>query len=653
MGNLNILFGLDLQAPAARLDHEARVISVLDPLLQRLAEWSQIRLTLHVGGPLIKHVVEAHPRTLKTLIALLKTGRIELLGGGFHDPFLGAIPEHDATGQIHLLNGLVTRTLGYQPRGAWLRGSAWRPNLPAMLNRCGFTHTLLDEAALDGRCGRSLDGYHIAESDGFTVAVFPIHRRLQRRLLADGAAVDRILFDYAAGEAERTAVLMVDDVQGKPDVDRIAAVLNRVRGHAEWIRTYTLGGFMESAPPAGRTYPATPCVGNGEGPVDWEQALTTYPEVNFLHKRMLMASYHVHRVRRKVQAKTRKDPKSPAAAQLRTGVQEACTHLWKAQNHRVYWHREDRGLYDARQRQATYGHILAAERLASELLKGRTDGPPTFEIRAVDFDCDGRRELLVDSGEIGAIISPHRGGGLMSLELKDRDVALGSVMRRHAEPYHGQASCTDIQLVLEDEDEATEPGIPAVPQEEEIRPWFDRRARLSFMDHFLDPGTTAENWSRNLYREAGDFLDAPYEILRQRDEPPENTGVLQMGRNGTVRTEAGSSLVRVEKKFLFSTTMPRVRVEYRLINRYFEPAPAWFGIEANFALFGSGSSPARFRAMCAASDVEGRVAGPRELQRVGYLELIDTKAKTQMINTKRIRLAMRIPSIRIFVNLDL
>ena len=626
MGNLNILLGLDLQAPASALDHEARVISVLDPVLQRLAEWKLLRMTLYVGGPLLQHVVEAHPKTLRTLIALLKTGRVELLGGGFHDPFLGAIPEHDATGQIHLLNSMMTRTLGYQPRGAWLRGSAWRPNLPAMLNRCGFTYTLLDEAALAGRGRAASDGYHIAESDGFTLAVFPIHRELQRRVFARGAAVDRILLEHVGSEAQRTAVLMMDDVRGKPDVDRFTGVLNRVRGHAEWIRTFTLSGFMETEPPVGRAYPAAPCIGNGSGPVDWERTLAEYPEVNFLHKRMLMASYHVHRVRRKVQAKVRKEPDSPAAACLRAGVQEACIHLWKAQNHRVYWHRDHRGLYDARERRAAYGHVLAAERLATELLEGKTTGPRPFEVRPVDFDCDGRRELLVDSGEIGAILSPHRGGGLMSLELKDRGVGLGAVMRRHREPYHEQPSSTDIQLVLDDPEEPTEPGIPETPHDDDARPWLDRRARLSFMDHFLDPGTTVENWSRNLYREAGDFLEAPYEILRQRDDPPENTGVLQLGRNGTVRTASGSSLVRVEKKFLFSTTMPRVRVEYRLINRYFEPAPAWFGIEANFAVFGAGSQPAKFRAMCAASDVEGRVSGPRELQRVGYLELIDPEA---------------------------
>ncbi len=632
MGNLNILFGLDIQAPTSSVDAEARVILVLDPLLQRLAEWSQLRVSLHISGPMLEHVVQSHPRTLKTLVALVKTRRLELLGGGFHDPFLGAIPEHDATGQIHLMNATLSRTLGYQPRGAWLRGSAWNPVLPALLNRCGFTYTLLDESLLDGRCQKEGDGYHVAERDGFTLSVFPIDQVLQERLFAGTDPVDMVLQGYAEGTRTRTAVLAVEDLSGADDLRQILGFLNRLRGHAEWIKTSTFSDYMAQAAPVGRTYPTAPfsSIVASDGLVDWERFATAYPEVNFLHKRMLMASYQVHRVRRKVQANLRGNPDAPNAAKLRAGVQEACDHLWRAQNHRVYWHGDHHGLYDARRRQAAYGHVLTAERLATALTRGKKKPAPRFEVRAVDFDCDGRQELLVDSGQLGAIISPHRGGGLMTLELKDRDVGLGSVLRRHAESYHQEPTSTDIQLVGGDEsyddDEITASTSSHLRLDEETRPWVDSRARLSFMDHFLGPGTTAENWARNCYREAGDFLDAPYEIIRERDDHPDDTGVLLLGRNGTVQTESGRSLVRVEKKFLFSTAMPRVRVEYKLINRYFEPAPAWFGVEANFALFGGDGAAAGFRAMCASADVEGSVASPRELQRVGYLEIIDEQA---------------------------
>jgi len=534
------------------------------------------------------------------------------------------------------MNGLISRTLGHQPRGAWLRGSAWNPTLPALLNRSGFTYTLLDESLLEGRCQREGDGYHIAERDGFTIAVFPIDQFLQQRLFGGREPVDAVLREHAHGSQPRTAVFAMENLRDKDALGRLTGLLNRLRGHGEWIKTSTFSGFMEQQGPVGRTYPTAPfsSIIASEGLVDWERFATAYPEVNFLHKRMLMASYHVNRVRRKVQARLRANPDTANAEQVRAAVEEACTTLWKAQNHRVYWHGEHRGIYDARKRQVAYSHVLRAERLATELARGNKTAPPTFQVRSVDFDCDGRRELLVDSGQLGAILSPHRGGGLMALELKDRDVALGSVLRRHPEAYHDEPTSTDIQLVgipMEsydelDEDEITASSSSHATHDDDNRPWFDRRARLSFVDHFLAPGTTVENWARNCYREVGDFLDATYEVIRQRDEVPEDTGVLQLGRNGTVQTETGRSLVRVEKKFLFSTAMPRLRVEYRLINRYFEPAPAWFGVEANFALFGGGGAAAGFRAMCASSDVEGSVSSPRELRRVGYLEIIDERA---------------------------
>ena len=620
MRALSILPCLDIQAPAIEGDslYGARCDDVVDPLLARLGEWSGCHAALHIGGPLLVWIAERRPETLERLRRLSADGQIELMGAGYYDPLLVAIPEHDATGQLRLARNEIRKWLALGPRGLWLRGLSWDPGLPTLLNRNGYKYTLVDEQSLAqaSLTSAGLDGYYITERDGFSLAVFPVFTSTQARF--GGRGDIEALRDLLAGWPARAVTFTFEDIRTAGDVAKIVRLMRLVRAHQDWLRLDTFSLFMDRQPPSGRIYPRMPCIDRDDHDttqsLDWAEVLATYPEINFLHKRMLKASYRVHQLRTKAATLSKK------GNDARQSIQDACTVLWQAQNHRAFRPGDSGKLYDAAVRGAAYSKMMAAERIARSMLD---EVKEPFNRREVDFDCDGQSEILVDTGQIGAIISPHRGGGIFALELLERDLGLGAMVRRRFEPVHRQAAVTDIQLV---EERTTEDAEPVFQPDQVARMWFDDRSRCLFRDHFLAPGTTLENWYRNQYREVGDFVDGSYEVIQQARPFREAVGRVQLGMNGTVSAGEKRSLVRIEKQYRFDLENPRLWASYRLINRYFEPAPAWFGIEANLVLPGGNPAATRFRADRPSGDVEGGFDSPHALHRVGYLELVDEAA---------------------------
>ena len=620
MRALSILPCLDIQAPAIETDaaYEARCDDVVDPLLARLGEWSGAHVSVNIASPLLVWIAEHRPDSLVRIRHLADDGQIELMGAGFYDPLLVAIPEHDAIGQLTLARNELQRQLAVRPRGLWLRGFSWAPGLPTLLNRNGYRYTLVDEQSLTdtGTLDGELDGYYITERDGFSLAVFPVLATSQARFEARGDS--EVLRDLLAGWTTRAVTFTFENIRTSVDVDKIVRLIRLVRAHQDWLRLDTCSLFIDRQPPSGRIYPRMPRVEHSHGvashTLDWAETLATYPEVNFLHKRMLKSSYRVHKFR------SQATKLAQQGCDVRQSVQDACTTLWQAQNHRAFRPGDDGRMYDVSVRGAAYGRMLAAERIACSMLDATSE---PFSTREVDFDCDGRSEILVDTRQIGAIISPHRGGGIFALELLNRDLALGTMLRRHLEPVHQQAAVTDIQLV---EDRSADDADPVFQPDDVARMWFDHRSRPWFRDHFLAPETTLENWYRNQYREVGDFADGTYEVIQQARSSRDDVGRVQLGMNGTVGAGGKRSLVRIEKQYRFDLQNPRLWAAYRLINRYFEPAPAWFGIESNFVLPGGDPASTRFRADSPRGEVEGGFDHPHALRRIGYLELIDEAA---------------------------
>lgn len=629
MQTLNLLICLDIQATVFDDDERLEDLTkdVLLPIIQRLRQSSQLKCGIHLSARLMHWLVRRQPERWAELQQLVKTRRLELFGGGFYDPILAAIPEHDAAGQLQLTANFFREQFGESPAGAWLVGRAWDPALPGLFSRAGISYTLVDEKNfLAARLERDeLDGYYMAERDGFALAVFPILAQLQRKLPeGDRAGIVQQFRQFMDRHQERKALLAFDDLATREDAQRIVDLMDACQQENHWIKMRTCAEMMDRDDPVSRVY--LPSITHPFGLDDtlqglgWTRFLVQYPEINNLHKRMLMTSYRVQRMRGGVREAARRGQNPKEQESRRARLERACTQLWQAQTNVAYWHGEQLGCYDPWIRHQTSGNLLTAGRLANQVLDQAHDGPI---VRSLDLDCDGNPELVVKTKPIGAVISPSRGGCLTALDLSERDLALGEVIRRYEEPCHLAVTDTDLQLVHGDRTMDMS-GMPVIPAEQATRLGFDATGRHSFVDYLLDANTTLQSWCKGCFRDSGGFAGHPYQVMTHKKKLGENEHGVLLGRNGTIEEAGRSSLVRIEKSYIFSTAHPRLRASYRLINRYFEPARVWFGTEFNLALPGGPS--ARYDAVCSTGDVSGAIDHPIELQHVGYLELLDEEA---------------------------
>ncbi len=629
MQTLNLQIGVDIQASPDDGEEllRSRVDQVVEPLLAALAAVPSVRCGLHLSGTLLHWMGVKRAPVLQRLRDAVGEGRIEPIGGGYFDPILAAIPEHDVSGQLRLASNQLDRSVGRKPGGVWLVGRTWSSALTAQLHRAGYTYTLVDESNLlaTGLDREQLEGHLVTERAGFSLALFPIHSDLQRRLV--GLAADALrhrLRRHLVGRDERTVTLAFDGVEPGERLEALLTLIAVAGAENHWVKTATFSRALDRRTAGGRVYP--PSISRSLGLDDsleglgWERFLVEYPEVNDLHKRMLMTSYRVQRMRMAAQRRTRGQASAVDGDRLRSLLERSCRSLWASQHHAAYWHGAHLGLYDAGRRMQAVGRLLQVERWVDEALGA---DPARARTRSLDFDCDGFPELMVRSGSLGAVIAPHRGGGLSSLDLLDRARSLGPVMRRHQEGYHVTSGQNEIQLVDDDEDSVNVVASLESTAELDSAMWFDLNPRLSFLDHFLGPETHLQSWQRGCYLEAGDFVTEPYQVMTEQEPTGEDEQVVQLGRSGTLEEAGKTSLVRVEKRFVFSRTLPRLRVEYRLVNRYFEPVRTHFGVEINLMLPGGIDGRATYSAVSGDDDLMGDLTVPRELTGVSYLELVD------------------------------
>ena len=73
---------------------------------------------LHYTGSLLEWLERAHPEYFKLLRGLVKRGQIEIVGGGYYEPILIAIPLADRQEQITRLADYIEKHFDARPHGA-------------------------------------------------------------------------------------------------------------------------------------------------------------------------------------------------------------------------------------------------------------------------------------------------------------------------------------------------------------------------------------------------------------------------------------------------------------------------------------------------------------------------------------------------------
>ncbi|MGB5106454.1 MAG: alpha-amylase/4-alpha-glucanotransferase domain-containing protein [Candidatus Zixiibacteriota bacterium] len=602
MKKIKFCFGIHNHQPVGNFGWviEDAYLKSYFPFLELLDKFPQFRFSLHFTGILYDWIKQNHPECFDLIRKMRDRGQLELLTGGFYEPILPSIPDRDKVGQIIMESDFIEKEFGVRPAGMWLAERVWEPSLPKHLSKAGITYTILDDIHFRyaGLSESELDGYFITEDQGYKTALFPIAKRLRYTIpFADPEETVAYLRAMSTESGDSIAVYADDGEKFGvwPKTYEHCFVngwlerfLQAICSNLDWIEMLTFSEALSAVPPRGRVYLPTasysemnewamPVVAIGEyndfvhklkdtGLYEqfepfvkggfWRNFQTKYTESNNLHKRMLNVSDLLERSKKKL---------TPAT------YAQARKQLYAGQCNCPYWHGVFGGLYLPHLRGALYQEIVSAESCIKDAIPALKKG---VLLEQIDFDCDGRDEIIISTPNIKAIIAPHLGG--MILELDHFGVAknLVDIVGRRREGYHDKLlnrrentgaetkSIHDLVLVKEE-------GLEQLLVEDTYR-------RGMFVDHFFAESVTPADFETGKFTAKSGRPDQPYSAVVTKSK---STSTVTLTRRDTVNSWQGPATIELIKSLSFASGNDGMTADYSIKNTGPRALSVVFGCE--------------------------------------------------------------------------
>ena len=581
------------------------------PMLEALERHPSVYVSLHYSGCLIDWLLSNHPEFFSLLQQIYKRGQIEIMGGGYYEPILPSIPVADRFGQIMKMSDFIESQFGSKPAGLWLAERVWEPSLPSILERTEIGWTMVDDTAFKmvGKEVGELNGYYITEDQGCFLKVFPISKQL--RYSIPWHTVDDVIGYLKANAAEDgTSILVLGDDGEKfgvwPETYQhcwenrwVDNFFTAIEQNSEWLSTIRLGDYASLYPSNGRIY--LPCASYDEMmewslPPDksieltelkhklagrepvlqyinsgfWRNFMARYPEINRMHKKMLLVHEKVYKAR------------------MATGSEECgLDYLWQSQCNCPYWHGVFGGIYLTDIRAITYSNLVKAEVIADGILDEQDNSHCTREF---DFDGDGDVEVLTEGSDFNLYFSPAEGGSLFEWDLRRQAYNLLSTMTRRPEWYHKRL----LEDARKEKTEVTTGSVKSIHDivrikgnEADLIPVYDKLPRSSLLDHFFSRSVLLKDFADNSYTESGGFTCTPYQYR------VDNGRIILACRAG-VNVGLNKADVLLEKIIIPVEGQERLKVEYRFANKGKVMLDSIFGCEWNFNLLGGGHNESAY-----------------------------------------------------------
>jgi alpha-amylase len=485
------------------------------PFVQHLEKHTLIRAALHFSGPLLTWIQQHHPEYFELLRSLVKRKQVEMVGGGFYEPILAVIPAEDQREQIERLAAYLEEHFGERPSGAWLAERVWEPQLPSVLAAAQVNYTLVDDFHFlaAGFEPSELFGAYLAEDRGKAVRVFAGQKAL-RYLVPFGKVEEVIQYLREAAMTHPGGVAVFGDDMEKfgvwpgtfehcYDNHWLEDFLTALENNSDWL-TVTPPGEWHA--PLGRadlptaSYPemaewalptsvrqrfhAVQQEFSGRPEVaaflrggSWRGFFRKYAEANLLHKKMLRAGTRLAAV------PLRRTETKPARE-----IAIARDQLLRAQCNDAYWHGVFGGLYAPHLRTELWRNLVRAELAADKLIPGGQIG----RVEMLDYDTDGKNELLFTGPEYQALLKPSDGGTVAALDFRPTAATLINSMQRRPEAYHARLreaprSTTGAVTSIHEQTRVKEPNLERYLK-------YDRWARHAFRILVFSPKRTQADY---------------------------------------------------------------------------------------------------------------------------------------------------------------
>ena len=619
-GTLRLILALHNHQPVGNFDDvfEQSYLDSYLPFLTEISEYPEIPFALHTSGSLLEWLERQHPEYIDLLRSLVERGQIEIIGGAFYEPILANIPRRDRIGQIQFFTQHLEKLLGTPARGMWMPERVWEQTFAGDLTAAGMQYTILDDHHFlsAGMSQDQLYGYHVTEDEGRLLAVLPGSERL-RYLIPFRDPQETVEYLREVADCHDDAVVLFGDDGEKfgtwPGTQKhvygdgwLRRFLMALSENSSWLKVTTPGEVLDHVRPQGLFYIpdasyremtewVLDCSTQRElqhlcGASDdtsggrmrqfnrggfWRNFRVKYPESREMYVRMMEISTRL--------ALAEQNPQCDAGQLARIRQ-----HLYRGQCNCSYWHGAFGGLYLPHLRNAVYASLIEAD---NQLEKLTRESDSWVDVSTGDYNLDTQNEVRLSNQRMVAYFSPSAGGHLYEWDVRSCRVNLLATLNRHPEPYH--------EMVLEhaeqhrNSDGQEESEVASIHDIVRFKqPDLDRKLvydnwpHKSLVDHFLQPDTSVEAFSR------GDgvlsaFSTAAYEAaVKNKDDEV----LLEMSCCGKISVHE----VTVSKIVTMSRLNPgELLVRYRL-DGLPQCVPLHFAVELNFATIPGGAEDRYF-----------------------------------------------------------
>ncbi len=623
MNTVNFVFGLHSHQPVGNFESvfEDSFRKSYSPFLNTFADFPEIKISLHYTGALFDWIVEKHPDYIKKLKMMIKRGQVEIMTGGYYEPILSIIPDHDKIGQIKSFTKRLEEVLETSPKGMWLAERVWEPHIPKCISQAGVKYTVVDDSHFRNSGLNEIQtlGYYITEELGHSIYVFPISEKMRYTIPFQPVQATIDYLGSVASEDGSRIVVMADDGEKFgvwPDTFKhvyenkwLENFLSELRRNNSWIKCLTFSEALEKFKPLGRTYLPTASytemmewvlpaqtIHKYEGFINklknkneyednkifikggfWRNYFAKYPESNQIHKKMLFVSNKINEAEGEIKLKKDKNE-----------LEKAKQSLWRGQVNCGYWHGVFGGLYLPHLRKAIYENLIDADNIVEKIKHKKSEWAEIFE---TDLDVDGNAEVVYQSNLQNLYFKPNEGGILFEHDFLPANFNLIDTLSRKEEGYHfkviqaklAPSEQNDTAASIHDFIRTKELGL-------EKYLTYDWYRRASLIDHFIGDDTTIDKFHDLHYAEEGDFVNQPYtyKISKHKDKI-----VLLLSRIGAIYKTGQIIPVQVEKKITFPKDSAGLTADYTIINLYDRNIKINFGSEFNIN-FQAGMAPDRY-----------------------------------------------------------
>ena len=609
MKKIILLFAIHNHQPVGNFDHV--MCDAYDrcykPFLDLLAQHPAIKTSIHNSGPLLNWFEDNAVEYLDLLNTMVQGGQVEVLSGGFYEPILSIIPREDAINQIKKMNQYTLDRLGKQPRGLWLAERIWEPQMASLLADAGIEYTLIDDShfSYSGLKDEDMFGYYITEDNGRPLRVFPINKTM--RYSVPFRPVDETInfLREAAVDWDGKAVTLGDDGEKFgiwPHTYKwvytdgyLKKLFKELESNSDWIELMPMGEYIDRYGPVDRIYLPTasyeemmewslpaktqheyrkmvtelsglesyqemkPFLRGGF----WRNFLAKYDESNLLHKKMLFVSSRIKE----------------------NGTGKARDSLWQGQCNCPYWHGLFGGLYLPHLRHANYSKLIEAENTIDSIENEQAE---IGGIRQLDYNMNGRDELILSTSKLNCYIDPDYGGSIFEIDYRPKCFNITNNLARHEEAYHEKIRKS---VGAGEGDQPKSAHYIVACKEKNLDKYlvYDWHNRFCFLDHFFESPITAEKFRTNNYSEIGDFVIQPYEVINASSAKGRHK--VNLKREGSLfRADTHSSLT-LEKRYIVKGN--QISADIIIRNRDPEKVSIFYGCELNFSLL-AGKAPDRY-----------------------------------------------------------